>query len=80
MSMQEKFTKDFNNRFARKAMVSDDSLGRICGEQSQHVCSRGQIKEWINNWAVINTTREDKFMQNVDIFIDAKFDEVKEIT
>lgn len=73
MTRNEEFQRDFNNRFSRHMMVSDESFNRIHGFNSENICCRKQIKEWIRNWTIVNTPSEERFMQNVDDFIEAQF-------
>ena len=73
LTIEERFQKDFNDRFSGKMMVSNELKNQIYGFESRNICSREQINEWIKQWTAANKPIERNFIQNVNTFIALQF-------
>ena len=54
MTLNEKYVEDYNNRFARKRIVSDESLAHLSWPECLNACSYKQINEWTQQWMAKN--------------------------
>lgn len=59
MTLAEKYEKDYNNRFARKAIVNDDCIERLQFGDYENSCSYKQINDWTQKWMIENGQVEE---------------------
>jgi hypothetical protein len=68
---EERFTRDFGNRFGGCAMVNDDTT--IPVSTYFNTCSKKQITEWIDQWISENSDLTNEFKLKCNVFLENQF-------